>query len=202
MKGPPLSARRGWVFDMDGTLTVAVHDFAAIRDALGLPADQPILESLAALPPAEARAKAAELDRIEQELARAAVAAPGAAELLAALRAAGARLGVLTRNSRANAALTLEACGLASSFAPADRVGRDDGPPKPDPEGIHRLLQRWRLTPEQAVMVGDFRFDLVAGRAAGCATVHVDPSGEFPWRDLADRQVRGLDQLLAELGAA
>ena len=27
-----------WVFDMDGTLTVAVHDFAAIRVALDIPA--------------------------------------------------------------------------------------------------------------------------------------------------------------------
>ena len=25
-----------WVFDMDGTLTIAVHDFAAIRVALDL----------------------------------------------------------------------------------------------------------------------------------------------------------------------
>ena len=32
-----LAEVRHWVFDMDGTLTVAVHDFAAIRVALGDP---------------------------------------------------------------------------------------------------------------------------------------------------------------------
>ena len=30
---------RHWVFDMDGTLTVAVHDFAEIRRALGAALD-------------------------------------------------------------------------------------------------------------------------------------------------------------------
>ena len=32
-----LSDVKHWVFDMDGTLTVAVHDFAAIREALDIP---------------------------------------------------------------------------------------------------------------------------------------------------------------------
>ncbi len=32
-----LSDVKHWVFDMDGTLTVAVHDFAAIRVALAIP---------------------------------------------------------------------------------------------------------------------------------------------------------------------
>ena len=38
-----LSAIRHWVFDMDGTLTVAVHDFAAIRRALQIAAEEDIL---------------------------------------------------------------------------------------------------------------------------------------------------------------
>jgi len=29
-------ARRCWIFDLDGTLTVPVHDFPAIRSALGM----------------------------------------------------------------------------------------------------------------------------------------------------------------------
>ena len=45
---------RHWVFDMDGTLTVAVHDFAAIRVALAIPAEDDILTHLAALPADEA----------------------------------------------------------------------------------------------------------------------------------------------------
>ena len=47
---------RHWVFDMDGTLTVAVHDFAAIRVALAIPAEHDILTHLAELPADEAAA--------------------------------------------------------------------------------------------------------------------------------------------------
>lgn len=196
MSAASLDGRRCWIFDMDGTLTVPIHDFEAIRAALGLPLGLPILESLLELPAAAAEEKRRRLSVIELELARAAEAAPGAEALLAALRRRGDRLGILTRNSRANARLTLETCGLAGYFPEADRVTRDDGPPKPAPAGIHLLLGRWDGRPDQAVMLGDFRFDLEAGRAAGCATVHVEAGGRFRWPELADRCVRRLDELL------
>ena len=51
---PTLQSCRHWVFDMDGTLTVAVHDFPAIKRALGIPQDDDILHHLAALPADEA----------------------------------------------------------------------------------------------------------------------------------------------------
>jgi hypothetical protein len=44
----------------------------------------------------------------------------------------------------------------------------------------------------------DYLYDLQVGRAAQIATVHVDPSGEFSWPELADIQVNSLDEL-AEL---
>ena len=64
-----LAACRHWVFDMDGTLTVAVHDFPAIKRALDIPQDDDILHHLAALPEAEAAAKHAWLLEHERELA-------------------------------------------------------------------------------------------------------------------------------------
>ena len=30
-------SRKHWIFDLDGTLTVAVHDFKAIKEALEIP---------------------------------------------------------------------------------------------------------------------------------------------------------------------
>ena len=52
-----LREARYWVFDMDGTLTLAVHDFPAIKRALGIPEEDDILHHLAALPADEAAAK-------------------------------------------------------------------------------------------------------------------------------------------------
>ncbi len=45
---------RHWVFDMDGTLTIAVHDFLYIRRMLEIPTHADILGHLASLPSAEA----------------------------------------------------------------------------------------------------------------------------------------------------
>jgi HAD superfamily hydrolase (TIGR01509 family) len=189
--------RRGhWVFDLDGTLTVAAHDFDAIRRALDLPPSQPILEALAELPVEEARRRTTLLDEIELELARQAREAAGAEALLAALHERDARVGVLTRNSRHNALETLCATGLDRFFSADVLMGRDEATPKPSPDGILKLLERWGAPASDALIVGDYLFDLQAGRAAGVATIYVDASGAFPFAELADLRVSGLVDLL------
>ena len=96
-----------WVFDMDGTLTVAVHDFQLIHRELCIPDDEDILTHLAGLPPAESAEKHAWLLEHERELALASKAAPGAVELVLDLVERGVRLGVLTRNAQELARITL-----------------------------------------------------------------------------------------------
>jgi HAD superfamily hydrolase (TIGR01509 family) len=194
-----LATRKFWIFDMDGTLTVAMHDFEAIRAEIGAPAGQPILEALSRMPEAERLAAYQRLDAIELELARAARAALGAELLLETLTARGARVGILTRNSHRNALETLSACALAPFFDASCVVGREHSAPKPDPAGIHRLLAHWGGVPQQAVMVGDYRYDLLAGRAAGAATVYVDPERAFPFAEHADVLVDSLAALAEQL---
>ena len=174
-----------WVFDMDGTLTVAVHDFAAIRVALEIPPEDDILTHLAALPRDVAAAKHAWLLEHERELALGSVAAEGAVELVRELAARGYRLGILTRNARELAHVTLEAIGLADCFPVQDIIGRDEAPPKPHPGGLLQLAQAWDVAPAQMVMVGDYRFDLDCGRAAGARTVLVNVP-QNPWPQLVD----------------
>lgn len=193
----PLLARPYWIFDMDGTLTLAKHDFNAMRAALGLPIHQTILESLAALPAEEAAPLYARLQAMELEIAKRSEAAPGASELLDYLQAQGARIGILTRNSALNTEVTLQAAGLARYFAATDLISRDCAPPKPHPAGIERLLAQWQARPTEAVMVGDFVYDLQAGRAAGTATLYLDPSAQFPDQAYADHCIQSLAELLA-----
>lgn len=190
-----LETARAWIFDMDGTLTVPMHDFDAIRDQLGLPQGKPILEALAAMDPTEAAPKHAQLDDLELDLARGGQAAEGVLAFLQALAARGVAMGVLTRNSRRNALVTLEAAGLLSCFDPRHVLGRDDAPPKPDPAGILRLLSALDTAAGEAVMVGDYRFDLEAGRRAGTSTVYVDVRGGFEFAHLADLSVRSFVEL-------
>jgi HAD superfamily hydrolase (TIGR01549 family) len=183
-----LSHVRHWVFDMDGTLTVAVHDFLAIKRTLGIPEQDDILGHLAALPADVSAAKHAWLLEHERELALASTPATGAVELVRELAGRGYRLGILTRNARELAHVTLEAIGLADCFAVEDVLGRDEAPHKPHPGGLLRLAEAWAVKPSEMVMVGDYQFDLACGRAAGTYTVLVNQP-ENLWPELTDWRV-------------
>ncbi|WP_122574689.1 HAD family hydrolase [Pseudomonas viridiflava] len=176
---------RHWVFDMDGTLTVPVHDFPAIKRELGIPQDADILGHLAALPAAESAAKHAWLLEHERELALGSLPADGAVDLVRELAARGYRLGILTRNARELAHITLETIGLADCFAVDDVLGRDEATPKPHPAGLLKLASAWEVEPKKMVMIGDYRHDLDCGRAAGAKTILVNLP-ENPWPELAD----------------
>ncbi|MBA1195383.1 HAD family hydrolase [Pseudomonas entomophila] len=194
-----LSEIRHWVFDMDGTLTVAVHDFVGIRRALEIPLDEDILTHLAGLPAEVAQAKHAWLLEHERELALGSQAAEGAVELVRELAERGCQLGILTRNARELAHVTLQAIGLADCFPVAQILGRDEAAPKPSPDGLLRIAQDWNVAPSQLVMVGDYRFDLDCGRAAGAHTVLVNVP-DNPWPELADWHARDCHALRRLLG--
>ena len=187
------------MFDLDGTLTVAIHDFAGIREALGVPPGGDILGYLDTLPAPDALLLRGKLAAIEEELAARTEPAPGASELLAELFGRGVRIGVLTRNTRGNALTTLGRIGLSGYVAQGCVLGRDEARAKPDPDGILRLAGSWGTAPGALVMVGDYGFDLQTGRAAGAATIHVDPTRSFRGPELTDIAVGSLAELALAL---
>lgn len=187
--------REHWIFDLDGTLTIPAHDFVAIKRELGFPLDCDILGHLEKLEPAQQQAKQLQLDLIEEEIARHARRAHGADELLQTLSKQGVAMGILTRNSRENALTTLSAIGLLDYFDHVCVLGREETLPKPDPQGIHHLLEHWGAAPDNAVMVGDYLYDLLTAKAAGVGAVHLDTSGDFAWPEHTDLGVTSLATL-------
>jgi HAD superfamily hydrolase (TIGR01509 family) len=187
--------RQHWVFDLDGTLTLPVHDFSVIRKALGVPKGTDILSYLASLPEEEAQPLHEILVELETGLLDRIEPAPGLVLLIDGLHRRGARLGILTRNTRMVARQTLECLGIEEYFPEEYILGRGCVPPKPDPEGLYRLSEQWGTAPEELVMVGDYLFDLQTGRNAGAATVHVDRTRSFAWPELADICVETLAEL-------
>ena len=190
-----LANRSCWVFDLDGTLTQPVHDFAYIRSELSIPDGADILEHLATLPPDDAALRHSRLPDIEHVLASNAEPAPGTLDLLALLNNLGVRMGILTRNSREIALLTLEAIRARRYFDDSHVLGRNEVPPKPNPAGILHLLEQWGADADSVVMIGDYLFDLQAGRAAGAVTIHVGRPGCQRWPDFSDITVDSLSEL-------
>lgn len=190
-----LTARKHWVFDLDGTLTLPVHDFDYIRLELGVPAGNDILEWLDALPHQEALPRHARLNEIEHELIARTAPAPGAHDVVALLHARGAHLGILTRNTRQIALHTLHHIGLDTFFTSDVILGRNEALPKPDPDGILQLATHWETVTEDMVMVGDYLYDLQTGRAAGALTVHVRGTRPHGWPEWTDIEVQSLEEL-------
>jgi HAD superfamily hydrolase (TIGR01549 family) len=191
----PLS-RRHWIFDMDGTLTLAAHDFQAFKQSHGLDPNRPILEQIPDLPLHRQDEVRRELVEWEGGIADRAQRAPGALPLLQHLQARNYQLAILTRNTRDLALRTLNAAGLREFFPDPLVLGRGCAEPKPSPAGVLRILGQWEASPTDAVMVGDYLFDLEAGRSAGVFTIYIDRDRSRMWQDQADLSLTRLDQLL------
>lgn len=180
---------------MDGTLTLAVHDFNDIRKRLGIAEGKPILEAIDELAPEKATVLMQQLFDIEMEIAAKATQQPGAEELLEHLLKTNCKLGILTRNGVEIAAATLKAAGLNSYFDPETVLGRESCAPKPDPAGIQHLVSKWKADTDSTVMVGDYKFDLESGHTAGVHTVHLDVDSAQQWPELTTYRVASLAEL-------
>ncbi|MBL7139508.1 MAG: HAD family hydrolase [Planctomycetes bacterium] len=181
------------IFDLDGTLLDSPLDFDAIRAEIGLPAGVPILEALEDIGPADRARAEAVIDRHETEAVRASRLIPGAADLLAHLRGRGVKTALLTRNSRAS----VEAAARRHSLVFDAAVTREDHEPKPSPQGVRHLMAACGARADETVLVGDFRFDIEAGAAAGVRTVAVvaQPTAwsvEATWQAADLKAVRAL----------
>ena len=131
----------------------------------------------------------------ETEGLRDAGALDGAPDVLAALRARGYRLAILTNNSRTGAELALEAAGLA--HAAETVVTRDDVPTmKPASDGVLEALRRLGGAPpaeaaagrheiKTVYVIGDSWIDGAAARGAGARFIVYR-------RDLEELWSRGL----------
>jgi HAD superfamily hydrolase (TIGR01549 family) len=195
-----LHRRDHWIFDMGGTLTISAHDFEYIRRKLGLEQNVPILEALNAMPVEQAGPLWESLNEMEEHFAEKSSLMHGAQALLQKLHSRSAQLAILTRNTMPVVEKTLRACGIEHFFPRELILDRDSCIPKPSPDGIHRLLDYWQADADDTVMVGDYLFDLQAGRDAGVMTIHLDLQGDFAWPEVADICIREFAEIEAFIG--
>jgi HAD superfamily hydrolase (TIGR01549 family) len=187
------------IFDMDGTITRPTLDFPRIRAEIGLP--EPLLEHMLALPPGPDRDRAfAILERYEEEAARISELNDGALELIAELGRKGIPSALVTRNSRTSVERVLEKHQLEFGIV----VTRDDAPAKPRPEPLWLICERLGAPPSRALMVGDFKLDVLAGRNAGTRTALLTNGRQASFLPEAppDHVVDRLPELLGVLGLA
>lgn len=181
-------------FDLDSTLTRPYLDFTKLRRQLHL-SEGDILAWLAQLPPSEQARAHAIVDAFEQDGVEKVEWNDGAQETLRAVRGMGLPVAIVTRNSRASLVAVCRHLHIEVEVL----VSRDDAPPKPDPACLHYAAARLGVATEHLLMVGDYRHDIDAGRAAGTLTALLT-NGRVPtWPVEADVVIERLDELLTYL---
>lgn len=189
---PPFANVRAVLFDLDGTLIDSAPDLGAAADAMR------IARGLPSLPLADYRPLAGAGARgmlgvafgigpehpefltlreeffvnYERRLTASTLVFAQVQELIAALLQRGMRWGVVTNKS---ARFTEPLTRAMPLFASAGTIisGDTTAFSKPHPEPLLEAARRLNVTPGQCVYVGDDERDIVAGQAAGMATVAV-----------------------------
>ena len=182
---------RGVVFDLDGTLVSQELNFDAIRAQIGLPSGTPLLEALERMTDDDRQRAGAILDEHEGQAVLRAALLPGVVEVLDWLDGRKLKRGLLSRNSRRSVDTVLARYEL--QFDPA--LAREDAPFKPNPHGLQQICAAWQFEPAEVLMVGDYLYDLQAGRSAGTRTALLTHGRDWPFAHLADWTLTSLAEL-------
>lgn len=165
------------LFDFDGTLTKpGALNFPLLKETIGCPPDIPVLEFIDNL--SSQRQRNETISVLEEFETRAAVnSAPnlGAEDLIHYLRSKGLGIGIITRNRFSSIQRALQNF-YDIDLSYFDVIISRDTPVqiKPSGDGILLAAKTLNVDVDQLIMVGDYVFDIQAGRQAGCITAFLD----------------------------
>jgi phosphoglycolate phosphatase len=181
---------KGWIFDLDGTLVDSLpgiahalnaalrdhrfpeHPENMVRTFIGDGVETLVSRALGSAHTAHISAVVSTF-RIHyaESWKTGTIPYPMVLETLAALQASGAKTAILSNKPhRFTAEIAAVLFGEWIDIALGEG---EDVPHKPDPAGIHKILQQWNLPKDQVCMVGDSVMDLQAATAAGIPSIAV-----------------------------
>lgn len=194
-----LGSLEGVLFDLDGTLADSRLEFSAMCIEANLPVGTPLLEYLIALGDCdESRNLQSIIERHEMAGAHRAKWIAGAEVMVNRLFDAGVPMAIVTRNMRSAAELMVAKLEIPISLL----ITREDCLPKPDPEGLLRVSERWDMPASALAYVGDYKYDMLAASNAGMLGVLLQNGRNAEFADLAGVAITEFDELLPYLSPA
>ncbi len=200
------------IFDMDGTLVdsadIILGAFKHVLSGVGEPYDEMIVKSYigrvlkdtySSLLPDHETEKIINThiawQKNNQHLLK---EYAGVHELLSNLKGEGYKLGLFTSALRQRVEREINTLKLGSYFD-AIVCGDDLTKPKPDKQGVVRIMQMMGIVPDEVVLVGDAEHDILSGKNAGVITIgitHGFGTQESLQKAGADYLVNNLSELL------
>lgn len=179
------------IFDWDGTLIDSVEHIAeslhqaatdlgypelereAYRDIIGLG----MIEALHKLYPGISHEEMTQIREGYADYFFAKATTPqnvfaGMADVITDLRAAGRGCSVATGKSRRGLTGALVSSGLGMHFDTTRCA--DETRSKPDPRMLSEIIEHYNIRPDQAVMIGDTRYDLDMAQRIGMPSIGVE----------------------------
>jgi pyrophosphatase PpaX len=168
------------LFDLDGTLIdskemagltlkrlyMKYRGAQATEEQLQKFRGMPTREILAHIDPDRVEELLLECAAVENEMRHFSRLYPGVFEVLAYIRAAGISIGVVTAQAK------IELDGLRDYFGLDEFVNAwicsdDVAEPKPNPAAVLEALKTFGCAPPQAILIGNSKYDMEAGKRAG-----------------------------------
>lgn len=182
---------RGIIFDMDGTLTKPNVDFAALEREIGAKVGF-IIDYAERSSPEERRRALEILERYEAQSALESELNEGVLEMLDFVSKKQLKKALLTRNSRKSVETVLRKHKLHFEFI----VSREDTKPKPAPDPIFLLSSRMNIHTDHLLMVGDYKYDVMCGKAAGTKTVLLRYKGYIETEIVPDFEINSIREVI------
>lgn len=178
------------IFDLDGTVVENNYDWPLIRRVLGVEGDS-ILSYLDSLPEPERSHKYSLLEEFEKQQTVLARLKPGIRPFLEDLKLCGLQTALVTNNNRENTEFLLKKFNLDFDLV----ITRESGLRKPGGEPFLEVMNRFGVTPEQTVVIGDTHYDVQAASRAGIERVFILKSSMTPADPGKARLVNSFDEI-------
>ncbi|GAA0786460.1 HAD family hydrolase [Marinobacterium sediminicola] len=173
---------QGVIFDLDGTLVSSSLDFKAIKQEIDCPPEADVLTFLETLPEHKQLEAMAIIHRHEVQDAQQCEWLPGAQEFVNTCIKHSIPMAIVTRNSLHSSRVKIKRNAI-----PIERViTRENSKPKPDPTALLQIADDFALPAHSILMVGDYRYDLEAGRNANMKSCLINYTTLPDYSHLAD----------------
>lgn len=125
---------------------------------------------------------------------------PGARELLQKMHAAGLRVAVASSSDKEDLGRLKDIAGI-TDLVEKETSSADAEESKPEPDIFQAALQRLHVKPDQAIALGDTRWDIEAAQKAGIKAIGVASGGGWSERELREAGAIEVYRDVAELSA-